>query len=90
MTTYQLTDLGVAKVEAFLKCLMELRTKYLAIGSDTVDTIDTDKLYTVSDIESDLSNFTEDGEYWNSWPITDHFNLPIVLNEDTDFTAIGQ
>jgi carbon storage regulator len=84
--TYILTEEGTRKVEAFINRLKELRTKYLNDEYDTCDTIDTEPL-TPESIESDLANFTENEEYWNCWPITDHFNLPIVLNEGTDFVS---
>lgn len=83
---YRLTDKGIKKCEQFITECNAKRKEILDARKDTAE--DTD-IPTVEDIESDINTFgvDEDGDYYNSWGVTDHYNsdTPIGLTLDIDF-----
>ena len=82
--TYKLTAAGKRKAMKFLKGCSEKRKKILVEKKDTAYET---TLPTIDDIVNDISLFgiDEDGEYFNTWGVTDHFNsdmLTLVINKD--------
>ena len=79
------TGEGLAKVEAYIEELKAKRKEILDAGLDTA----TDELPTVTDILADIEfiGFDEDGEYLNSWAVTDEYDAdaPISLQLNIDF-----
>lgn len=81
---YQLTKKGKEKVISFIKYCKETR-EILLKESSMLD--DETKLPGEEDILSDVALFIDkDGEYLNSWGITDYANSnPLCLKENIDF-----
>ena len=83
-----LTDKGKEKVNYFIDGLKEKRKDILDACKDTAD--DTN-LPTEEDIISDIEEFVdEDGDYYNSWGCTDHYDSdwPLGLQKNIDFTMM--
>lgn len=83
---YRLTDKGIKKCEQFIAECNAKRKEILDARKDIAK--DTD-IPTVKDIESDINAFgvDKDGDYYNSWGVTDHYNsdTPIGLTLGIDF-----
>lgn len=81
---YQLTKKGKEKVISFIKYCKETR-EILLKESSMLD--DETKLPDEEDILSDIALFIDkDGEYLNSWGITDYANSnPLCLKKNIDF-----
>lgn len=81
---YQLTKKGKEKVISFIKYCKETREILLAESSILNDET---KLPDEEAIVSDIALFIDkDGEYLNSWGITDYANSnPLCLKENIDF-----
>ena len=81
---YKLTTKGKEEVSAFIKYCEETREILLA-ESSILD--DETKLPNEDAIVSDIALFIDkDGEYLNSWGITDYANSnPLCLKENIDF-----
>ena len=81
------TEKGKEKVKAYIKELGAKRKEILDAGKDTAD--DTD-IPTLEDILNDASCFigVENGEYFNSWGVTDNYNadnaICLILGEDIE------
>ena len=79
------TEDGLQKVEAYIEELKAKRKEILDAGLDTAS----DELPTVTDILTDIEfiGFDEDGEYLNSWAVTDEYDAdaPISLRLNVDF-----
>lgn len=61
------------------------REKILDAGLDTA--IDT-PIPTIEDIRSGISEFEdEDGNYFNTWGVTENYDIPISLYRGTDFVG---
>ena len=82
---YVLTELGKWKVENFIQNCAAKRKEILDVGIDTA--IET-ALPTEEDIVSDINiqGIDEDGDYYNSWGVTAHYNadttLGLHINDD--------
>lgn len=81
---YKLTTKGKEEVAAFIKYCKETR-EILLKESSMLD--DETKLPNEEDILSDIALFIDkDGEYFNSWGITDYANSNLLcLKENIDF-----
>ena len=79
-----LTRQGKEKVRLYLDGLKEKRKEILDARKDTAD--DTE-LPDEEAISSDIEWSEEEGEYWNCWGVTDHYDadLPLCLNKGTDY-----
>ena len=81
------TEKGREKVKAYIKELEAKRKEILDAGKDTAD--DTD-IPTLEDILNDASCFigVENGEYFNSWGVTDNYDaddvICLILGEDIE------
>ena len=81
------TENGKEKVKAYIKELEAKRKEILDAGKDTAD--DT-YIPTLEDILNDASCFigVENGEYFNSWGVTDHYDadnaICLILGEDIE------
>lgn len=83
---YILTEEGKRKVAAFIKECEAKRKEILDAGLDTAEET---QIPTEEDILSDLNNgvgVDEDGDYYNSWGVTDDYRFDLVcemtINED--------
>lgn len=80
------TEKGKEKVKTYIKELEAKRKEILDAGKDTAD--DT-YIPTLEDILDDASWFdVENGEYFNSWGVTDNYNadnaICLILGEDIE------
>lgn len=85
---YILTKTGKEKVDWFIKECAAKRKEILDAG---IDTSYETKLPTEKDIVSDLNcGVDEDGDYYNGWGITDHYDsdAPLGLSIDKDFVKV--
>nr|DAZ58842.1 MAG TPA: hypothetical protein [Caudoviricetes sp.] len=87
---YILTKTGKEKVDWFIKECAAKRKEILDTG---IDTAYETKLPTEKDIVSDLNcgvGVDEDGDYYNGWGITDHYDsdAPLGLSIDKDFVKV--
>lgn len=87
---YILTKTGKEKVNRFIKECAAKRKEILDAGIDTAYDIE---LPTEKDIVSDLNcgvGVDEDGDYYNGWGITDHYDsdAPLGLSIDKDFVKV--
>lgn len=87
---YILTEKGREKVTWFIKECAAKRKEILDAGIDTAD--DTN-LPTEEAIVSDLNygeGVDEDGDYYNSWGVTDNYayDLTLGMSIDEDFVAV--
>ncbi len=81
----KLTDHGLKEITNYIAELKAKQKEILDAGLDTAD--DTD-IPTVEDIMSDIPDMIdEDGDYYNSWGVTDNYDAdnPILLQQDKDF-----
>ena len=83
--SYIFTDAGKAKAESYIN---ELEAKKKEILDAGLDTCDDTNIPGLSDILADVNDFDvdEDGEYYNGWGVTDHYDsdgpLCLKLGED--------
>ena len=87
---YVLTKIGKEKVEMFLTECAAKRKEILDAG---IDTVNETNIPTEEDILSDLNSgvgVDEDGEYYNGWGVTDHYDSDSVLrlSINEDFTEV--
>ena len=86
---YRLTRKGLAECERFIAECEAKRKEILDAGKDTADdTI----IPTIEDIECDINDcIDKDGEYYNSWGVTDNYNsdTPLCLTLNEDFVRVG-
>ena len=91
MFRYKLTELGIKKCEHFIK---ECKAKRKEILDARKDTANETTIPTIEDIEADIACFEpdEDGEYYNSWGVTDNYDsdLPLSLILDKDFVLVKE
>lgn len=86
----KLTQKGESVVSSYLKELIVKRKEILDARKDTADdTI----LPNTEDILCDMENgvgIDEDGEYYNSWGVTDNYNsdYPICFKINEDFVIV--
>ena len=88
-TVYKLTDVGIHNIGFYIEELKAKRKEILEAGKDTAD--DT-TIPTFIDIFMDCvqEGFDEDGESYNSWGVTDHYDAdyPILLKIGRDVELI--
>lgn len=67
--------------------IAELKAKQKEILDAKKDTAVNTKLPTEADIESEIPYFEIDGEYFNSWGVTDHYDAdnPICLTRNIHY-----
>ena len=85
---YRLTIKGKEIAEHYIKELEAKRKEILDAGKDTCDETQLPTLY---DIEDDIAYMIDkDGEYYNSWGVTDNYNAdcPLYLSLGTDFADV--
>lgn len=87
---YILTKTGKGKVDLFIKECAAKRKEILDAG---IDTAYETELPTEKDIVSDLNcgvGVDKDGDYYNGWGITDHYDsdAPLGLSIDKDFVKV--
>lgn len=84
-STLTLTTLGRNKISKYILELSAKRTELLGANKDTADETE---LPTLEDIYDDMliQGFDSDGEYVNSWGVTDNYNAdsPICLKLGED------
>ena len=82
----KLNEHGYEKVSRYIKECTAKRKEILDAG---IDTASETEIPTVEDILSDAEafGFDDDGDYVNSWGVTDNYNAdePISLNLREDF-----
>ena len=87
---YVLTATGENVVINYIAELVAKRKEILDANKDTAD--DT-VLPTIKDIEADINFFgvDEDGDYYNSWGVTDNYNAdyPLTLTEGIDMICVN-
>ena len=90
MPEYVLTDHGISNALDYLR---ECRAKAKEILDAGKDTADETHLPSITDIEADIAftGYDEDGEYYNGWGVTDHYDSdrPICLKLGRDFAPAG-
>lgn len=78
--SYILTEKGKEEVDRYINELKAKRKEILDAGLDTAD--DT-HIPTEQDILDDVAwwSFDDDGDYYNGWGVTDHYNsdYPLAL-----------
>lgn len=82
--TYVLTEIGKKHAKFYIDELKEKRKEIIDACKDICeDTL----LPDIEAIESDVNAFAEDGEYFNNWGVTDHYDsdYPIGLKEGIDY-----
>lgn len=80
---FKLTDLGREKVKQFLK---ECKAKRKEILDAKKDTVFNTKLPTEEDILADINESVDEDDYYESWPVTDHYSSePLLLETPEDF-----
>ena len=74
---YKLTEQGIKKCEWFIR---ECEAKRKEILDARFDTADETNIPTIKDIEDDINYYgiDEEGEYYNSWGITDHYSSDCI------------
>lgn len=86
LSSIELTDEGLEKVNQFIAELEAKRKEILDAGKDTAD--DTE-IPTVADIVDDITweGVDDDGEYYNGWAVTDNYDSdsPLLLKLGVDF-----
>ena len=77
-TTYRLTDVGREEVQRFIRECEEKRKEILDAGKDTAEET---TLPTEEDVVADvnLQGIDPDGDYFNAWAVTDHYDSDTVL-----------
>lgn len=85
----KLTETGQYYVNDFISEITAKRKEILDAGKDTVYETN---LPNVDDIICDIECFTdEDGEYYNSWGITDNYNSHVLrLSKGIDFEEVDE
>lgn len=81
---FVLTETGRKHAEFYINGLKEKRKEIMDACKDTCeDTF----LPDLEVIESDVNDFAEDGEYYNNWGVTDHYDgdYPLCLQEGIDY-----
>lgn len=85
---YKFTEKGLEKVRGFIA---ECEAKRKEILDASKDTADETNLPTEEAILDDLefTGIDEDGEYYNGWGVTDHYDSdgPLSLTLGTDFVT---
>lgn len=85
---FTLTVIGIKRVKCFISECRALKKEILDAHKDTCE--DT-TLPTIDDILSDINygvGVYEDGQYYNSWGVTDNYDLWISLEKGIDFVGI--
>jgi hypothetical protein len=77
-TTYRLTDAGREEVQRFIRECEAKRKEILDAGKDTAEET---TLPTEEDVVADvnLQGIDPDGDYFNAWAVTDHYDSDTVL-----------
>ena len=75
---YKLTEQGIKNCESFIE---DCNAKRKEILDARLDTANDTNIPTVEDIEFDVNAFgvDEDGDYYNSWGVTDNYNFDCTL-----------
>lgn len=86
---YKLTGQGIEKCKMFIT---ECEAKRKEILDTNKDTAEDTNIPTIEDIECDINQcvIDEDGDYYNNWGVTDHYNsdYPIGLTLGIDFINV--
>lgn len=84
---YKLTDVGKRRCEKFIEDCNSKREIILDAGYDTAEET---SIPSVEGIESDINVFgaDEDGEYYNGWGVTDHYDYLLCLKLGIDFLEV--
>lgn len=85
---YRLTEKGIKECERYIS---ECKAKRKEILDARLDSADDTILPTVKDIENEIGDYIdEDGEYYNSWGVTNNYSAdePIHLTIGEDFIGI--
>lgn len=86
---YKLTHEGIKKCQSFIA---ECEAKRKEILDARLDSDELTTIPSIEDIESDINGMgiDQDGDYYNSWGVTDNYNSdkPIGLTIDIDFIEI--
>ena len=72
----KLTNIGKRQVDSYLA---ELKAKRKEVLDAKLDTCEETNLPNYNDIEKDIEWFEEDGEYYNTWGVTDNYNADYPL-----------
>ena len=72
----ELTEEGLEIVRSYIN---ELKAKRKEILDAKKDTCLETEIPSVEDIISEIETFEEDGEYYNSWGVTDNYNSDYPL-----------
>lgn len=72
----KLTNIGKRQVDNYLA---ELKAKRKEVLDAKLDTCEETNLPNYNDIEKDIEWFEEDGEYYNTWGVTDNYNADYPL-----------
>lgn len=85
----ELTDLGRKEVKTYLREAKAKRREILDAGKDTADQTE---LPTEDDILMDILHFEENGEYCNTWGVTDNYNTdyPLYLKRNVHYKEEGE
>lgn len=87
---YKLTQTGIEECKRFIA---ECESKRKEILDARIDTAYETKIPTVTDIEFDINfeGLDEEGEYYNSWGVTDHYDsgcISLILGEHIEKNLI--
>lgn len=87
---FKLTEKGIENCKRFIKECEAKRKEILDAGKDTAENT---TIPTVEELENDVNFFgiDEDGEYINSWGVTDNYNSDnaIILKLGVDFIELS-
>lgn len=78
----KLTELGKQKVNTYIREAEAIRKRILDAGLDTAYKT---WLPDEDDILMDIEHFEEDGEYRNSWKVTDYKRYPLYLKRGVHY-----
>ena len=85
---FTLTVRGIEEVKCFISECRALKKEILDAHKDTCENT---TLPTIDDILSDINygvGVDEDDQYYNSWGVTDNYDLCIGLEKGIDFVGI--